>query len=310
MKKLLLFLFAIASFAYASGQCTELFISEYAEGSGNNKALEIYNPTQNSINLGAYTINRYSNGSTSAISTMTLSGTVAAGDVVVITNGQTDSLWVPTSGGYWTVPIDTILYALGDLHDVVYPAVCYFNGNDALTIEKGTAIIDIFGKVGEDPGKAWTNDISSGYTSAGNGAWLTVMKTLIRKSTVKSGVTVNPALFNTFLEYDTLPINTWVNFGSHDCDCHPNGINTISDDMHSVVVYPNPVIDQSFTVSGDDNIYSVEIMDILGKSVFTKFVKLNNSVVNINTSDIKAGLYIVKITFADSNYLYQKILIQ
>ena len=32
----------------------ELFISEYIEGSGYNKALEIYNPSQSNVDLSAY----------------------------------------------------------------------------------------------------------------------------------------------------------------------------------------------------------------------------------------------------------------
>ena len=43
-------------------QCSDLFFSEYVEGWSNNKALEIYNPTANSIDLSAYSITRYSNG--------------------------------------------------------------------------------------------------------------------------------------------------------------------------------------------------------------------------------------------------------
>ena len=43
--------------------CTELFISEYVEGSRNNKALEIYNPTDKTVNLSQYRIVRWSNGS-------------------------------------------------------------------------------------------------------------------------------------------------------------------------------------------------------------------------------------------------------
>jgi predicted extracellular nuclease len=50
----------------AQGNCTELFISEYVEGWSNNKALEIYNPTSQAINLSGYFVSRYSNGSTSA----------------------------------------------------------------------------------------------------------------------------------------------------------------------------------------------------------------------------------------------------
>ena len=297
--------------SFASAQCTDLFFSEYVEGSGNSKALEIYNPTQSSISLSAYSIHRYSNGSLTSTSTMALSGTLAAGDVVVITNGQTDSTYVGTPpNGYWSLPVDPALYALGDLHDGNYPAVCYFNGDDALTIEKGTAIIDIFGKVGEDPGVAWTNDASVGYTSAGNGTWLTNNHTLIRKSTVQSGVSTNPALFNTFLEYDTLPNNTWTDLGSHVCDCHPNGINNISNKNHSVVIYPNPVINETFVINTDDIIQSVDVLDILGKSVFSKVFKLQSSETKINTEGFTSGLYIVKVTFTDNKYLYQKILIK
>jgi len=51
---------------FASAQCDDLFFSEYVEGYANNKALEIYNPTGDAINLSGYSIARYSNGSTSA----------------------------------------------------------------------------------------------------------------------------------------------------------------------------------------------------------------------------------------------------
>ncbi len=49
----------------SQAQCDDLFFSEYVEGSANNKALEIYNPTNAAINLSEYGIARYSNGATS-----------------------------------------------------------------------------------------------------------------------------------------------------------------------------------------------------------------------------------------------------
>ena len=58
----------------------------------------------------------------------------------------------------------------------------YFNGNDAITLEKGSDIIDIFGKVGENPGEAWGDE---------NGAWWTKDQTLIRKSSVMGGFVYN-----------------------------------------------------------------------------------------------------------------------
>ncbi len=47
-------------------QCSDLFFSEYVEGYANNKAVEIYNPTGDAINLSGYSIARFSNGSTTA----------------------------------------------------------------------------------------------------------------------------------------------------------------------------------------------------------------------------------------------------
>src|SRR5687768_4589668 len=67
MKKLLLSVFAIAAFYTASAQCNEIFISEYVEGSGNNKALEIYNPSTSPIALNNnYRLVRYNNGTSAA----------------------------------------------------------------------------------------------------------------------------------------------------------------------------------------------------------------------------------------------------
>ena len=57
--------------------CTDLFISEYVEGSSNNKALELYNPTNEAIDLSKYSLSRWSNGATTPLNTV-LSGTIEA----------------------------------------------------------------------------------------------------------------------------------------------------------------------------------------------------------------------------------------
>ena len=59
---LTLALFLIAGPAFA--QMSDLIISEYIEGSSYNKALEIHNGTEDVVNLGAYTLELYINGST------------------------------------------------------------------------------------------------------------------------------------------------------------------------------------------------------------------------------------------------------
>ena len=77
--------FTFSQAANAQG-CDKLFISEYIEGWGNNKALELYNPTDNGVDLSDYRIERYSNGATAAADNqkLTLSGIMPPNTVIVI----------------------------------------------------------------------------------------------------------------------------------------------------------------------------------------------------------------------------------
>ena len=67
----------------AAAQPTELFISEYIEGSSNNKAIEIFNGTTAPVDLaaGGYSVQMFFNGNPVATLTINLNGVVAPGDV-------------------------------------------------------------------------------------------------------------------------------------------------------------------------------------------------------------------------------------
>ena len=52
MKRLLLSVLAITTAGFAFSQCSDLFFSEYVEGSGQNNGLEIYNPTRRIFGRG------------------------------------------------------------------------------------------------------------------------------------------------------------------------------------------------------------------------------------------------------------------
>ena len=70
----------------SSAAPSDLFFSEYIEGTSNNKALEIYNGTGAAIDLtpGATSSRCSSTARATAGLTITLTGTVAAGDVFVL----------------------------------------------------------------------------------------------------------------------------------------------------------------------------------------------------------------------------------
>ena len=303
MKKILLLL--IASFAINLNAqivtCTELFISEYIEGPGNNNAIEIYNPTNATIDLTEYTINRYGNGATSGPDVWPLSGSIAAGEAIAVGNGQLDSLWVST---YWSVPVDPVFYNACGIHGSgLYPTPFYFNGDDAMTLEKFGNIIDIFGKVGEDPGNAWTDDASAGYTDANGGTWWTKRQTLVRKASVTQGIITNPILFNPTLEYDSLPDATYSGMGSHTCDCHTT--NSIDENTISYVMYPNPAnIGNTVTINANAKIESIVVVNILGEKVLTQ---ISNKII---TTNLARGTYIINIRFTDGRIVDNKLIIK
>jgi predicted extracellular nuclease len=76
----------LAVVAPASAAIGELFISEYVEGSSNNKALEIYNGTGAPVDLTAagYSVRIYFNGATTPSLTIPITGVVDPGEVFVL----------------------------------------------------------------------------------------------------------------------------------------------------------------------------------------------------------------------------------
>ena len=111
----------------------------------------------------------------------------------------------------------------------------YFNGDDAIVIEKNVGggnweIQDIFARWGppapamaqfvgsEKTDNAWTN-VAPYFT--GEGVAITAEHTMIKKSSISSGVTSNPAVFNPLQDWDTLSANTFDHLGWHKFDNAP-----------------------------------------------------------------------------------------
>ncbi|MDD2550218.1 MAG: Ig-like domain-containing protein [Bacteroidales bacterium] len=177
---------------------TDLFFSEYIEGSSNNKALEIYNPTAQTISLDSYRIAQAVNGGGWAhYHTFPEGATLAPEDVWVIITDE----------------VDSDLFAAADADEVLgYPSVVHYNGNDARGLEKTTngtdwVLIDIFG----DPNSDADFDVAGVTGAAAN-------HTLVRKTAVVVGNTDWAASAGTNAEdseWIVHPINTFSFLGWH-----------------------------------------------------------------------------------------------
>ncbi len=174
----------------AAAAPTDLFFSEYIEGSSNNKALEIYNGTGAAVDLaaGGYNVQMFFNGSASAGLTINLTGTVADGDVYVVAQSSANATILAqadqTNGAGW------------------------FNGDDAVVLRKGTTVLDVIGQIGFDPGSQWGVDLVS-----------TADNTLRRKADVCAGDTDGSNAFDPAVEWDGYAIDTFDGLGAHMASC-------------------------------------------------------------------------------------------
>src|SRR3990167_3032700 len=186
--KHLVFVITIFMSSFVFSQATDLIISEYVEGSGSNKYIEIYNGSMGSINLADYQLQLYANGAASPTS----SGTLAAGTTIVYKNSAATIYLGATTNN----------------------TAVNFNGDDAVALFKisTSSFVDIVGNIGCDPGTAWTS-----------GGFSTLDKTLVRNPSVCSGVTIDPATSCPFptltTEWTQSNVDIVANLGSHTMTC-------------------------------------------------------------------------------------------
>ena len=198
MKKYIILL--INLLIVSTGFSQDLFFSEYAEGSSNNKYLEIYNPTSAAISLDGYAFPSVGNAPTTVgvheyWNTFSSGATIAAGGIYIIAHPDADQ---------------SILDKANQTHQYLS------NGDDGYALAKGTennhTYIDFVGNFDGDPGSGWN---VAGVSEA------TKDHTLIRKASVVSGNTDWTASAGTSTEDSEWIVkdqNDWTNLGSHTYD--------------------------------------------------------------------------------------------
>ena len=228
----------------------------------------------------------------------------------------------------------------------------YWNGNDALLLAKGTlpanatavinatnvtgfAIVDVFGKIGENPAN------ETGTSSGNDGAWssqfpystglgvlLTKDHSLIRKPGVLKGQTANPSFFDPLLEWDSIPPvvvrldangnivygtsgnpildGNWSSLGTHECNCNNIGLNAAPKTSPSV--YPNPSNGVVF-VKTQNEIRKIQVVSALGQQIKEINVSAGQQVIEIDLNNHQ-GVYFMRLTTNSGEQSLHKVIIR
>ena len=186
---------------YPPAPMQNLFFSEYAEGSSNNKYLEIYNPSSETVDLSDYAFPSTSNapdvpGEYEYWNTFDEGAQIAPNGLYIIAHPSSDP------------------YIL-DFSDMTHPYLS--NGDDGYALAYGTAedyvLIDMIGDFNADPGSGW--DVA-GVTNG------TKDHTLVRKCSVVEGNSDWTSSAGTTAddsEWIVLDQNDWTNLGTHSTPC-------------------------------------------------------------------------------------------
>jgi hypothetical protein len=164
------------------GAVGRFIFSEYIEGSADNKALELYNAGEGDAFTRECVIERYSNGANMPGGRLELEAArVRPGRThVICANNLVSASCTQRSG------------------------VLSHNGNDAYALRCNGEVVDVFGRIGENPGDGW-----------GFGEFTTNDHTLRRRCEVLEGDTNGDDAFDPAIEWESFRRDTLDGLGRH-----------------------------------------------------------------------------------------------
>jgi PKD repeat protein len=257
--------------------CNELFFSEYIEGSGNDKAIEIYNPNTVDLDLAGYSIKLYANGSSIANNTLDLVGILGAQSSTVIASPNASSSILGVADQASTI--------------------CSFNGDDALVLTKNSVPIDVIGQVGSDPGTYWP--VGSGST---------LDHTLVRNASV-NGPSSDWNVAQT--QWTSYAIGTLTFLANHDSNCESGSLGgySLNDENGQPLFWWNAQV----SLLNWRNIpveflnHSAYIYDLKG-AIVCQF-NVNSESSSVGLPILTNGVYLVRIA-SESDYITQKLVLR
>lgn len=174
---------------------SEVFFSEYIEGSSNNKAVEIYNASNGTIDFdaGSWEIDIYANGSATPTGTIALTGTLASDAAFVLANASANAAILNEAD-----------QTSGSLN---------YNGNDAVVLRSGATVVDSIGQIGVD--QVW-----------GSGDTTTQNDTIRRNANICMG-DINPNDAYDTTEWTGFAQDTFDGVGAHTSDCFGTTVDAV-----------------------------------------------------------------------------------
>ena len=251
---------------------SNLFISEYIEGSSNSKALELFNGTGEMKNLGLYSIRIQSNGTGEWSSGLELTGDLDHGNTYSICRSNADSALIQNAD------LLTTNVALN------------FNGNDPIGLFYGDSLIDLIGV--KDSVGYFATDV-----------------TLTRKMNILApNDTFNLSEWNVYSQNHFIDFgrHTFISNGRTLSDLSELSGTGQFNDMSTLTAYPNP-FDKNIFIKDAGKLYgsskTLLITNALGEIVFYEDGLTNKEdqvETMIETSELNPGLYILTVSGLNS----------
>ena len=165
----------------------DLFISEYFESTGASQCIELYNPTNQIISSGSYVLKLYSDTFPEGQILHTI-GDIPPHETYLVCQEESDTSLINAANGTFDIR---------------------FDGNEAIAIEQGTTLVDLFGNRSCFPADFWRGNI--GLRSQNS--------TVVRCPCIQNGVKIDPTAcgFPTFSgDWISLPTDDFSRLGKHD----------------------------------------------------------------------------------------------